>query len=238
MSPFLDKEEAVYYLSQKERVEKIIATICEQKADVIVLQETNNCFKEKLQKALGDNYQVCIHKQFLNSDVKVMMAYKKIIDGDINIKLYDKINGGNFAYTRWIELSYKGIEIVGLHASLPGSKEDTLRIKQRTFWKRILEYIKENKDKNALLIGDFNVFEKTAFHNSPSRAFADFKKLQNRGWRVLKTDRIDDFSYCHKGQWDRQLDYALLSPTFKYSHTFKMICFEQLSDHKMLIVQL
>ncbi|NMH70730.1 endonuclease/exonuclease/phosphatase family protein [Bacillus sp. RO3] len=166
------------------------------------------------------------------------MAYK-IIDEQINIKLYDKTNGKDFAYTRWIELSYKEIEIVGLHASLPVSIEDRIRIRQKAFWKRILKYADARKEsKNTLLIGDFNVYEKTAFSNKPSKAYEDFKWLQDEGWKVLKTKRINDFSYCYSGCWDRQLDYAFVSPKFKYEYTLAMYRFEKLSDHEMLVVQL
>lgn len=237
ISSFPDKEEYSIYLDQKERVKEIIKNICDQQADVIVLQETNNRFATELQTALGENYQVCIHTEFTYSNSKVLIAYK-IADGDVKIKLYDKTNGSDFAYARWIELSYKGFEIVGLHASLPINKIDTKRLKQRAFWTRILKYAEENKDKQALLVGDFNVYEKTAFSNSPSKAIADFKTLQKGKWKVLKTKRTDDFSFCYKCQWDRQLDYALVSPTFKGDPKIEMLRFEQLSDHEMLVVQL
>lgn len=225
------------YLSQG-RVEKIFDEIYEQKADVIIIQEANDCFANKLKNKLGSSYRVCIHEEFKNSNVKVLMAYK-IIDKHVNIKLYDKTNGKDFAYARWIELSYSDIEIVGLHASLPVSKEDTLRIKQKAFWKRILDYAAARKEsENTLLIGDFNVYEKTVFSNKPSKAYEDFRLLQDEGWKVLRTKRKNDFSYCNSGCWDRQLDYALVSPKFKYEYILEMLRFEKLSDHEMLVVQL
>lgn len=225
-------------LLSQGRLERILDEIHEQKADVIIIQESNDCFANKLKSKLGNNYRVCIHEEFENSNVKVLMAYK-IIDEHINIKLYDKTNGKDFAYTRWIELSYKEIEIVGLHASLPENIEDRLRKRQKAFWKRILKYADARKEsKNTLLIGDFNVYEKTAVSNKPSKAYEDFKWLQDEGWKVLKTKRINDFSYCNSGCWDRQLDYALVSPKFKYEYTLEMFRFEKLSDHEMLVVQL
>jgi predicted extracellular nuclease len=81
-------------------------------------------------------------------------------------------------------------------------------------------------DKNVLLIGDFNVYEKTAFYNFPSKAYPVFMELKDDGWKILKTERLDDFSYRNSGRWDRQLDYALVSPAFKHNGTLKMIRYE------------
>lgn len=137
-----------------------------------------------------------------NSRQFITMAFSKTNFG-VSRPEEDYSNG----WARNVELKVSDIHIIGVHLfalDRPGYKHNANFKRNFEPWNKLLEYVKENKDKTFIIMGDFNAYDKDTHQYCLLRILLEHLKDV---W--LEKGGEND----HPTHLKSRLDYALVSPS-------------------------
>lgn len=220
----------------KKRYKHIMQNLIQHNPEVIVVTE----YREKIGSPLryeleqaGWKYQDSSKPQTKENGILIASKEKFNIVDSKNMPA---------AKQRWIELylESRDLEILAIH--IPGIKD---KWGKRNFWEAVNEFALKNKDKRALIIGDFNTGLAIDAEATPFALSKYMEELINMewidSWRYLHKDSKEFTWYSNNGKGFR-LDYAFISPMLKnklisasLSHLERQ---QRFSDHSSLTVRL
>lgn len=192
---------------------------------------------------------VAVRKSFF--DDSVINAANSIIPDDFIREKAQDIDG--LWGRNWLEITLKNLNTTGLDGELnilavkvPSGKESEAA--RECYLAHLSDYADKNKDKQTVLIGDFNscTSNDTDEKNTLEDAAPVFQALKSTwvdAWETAgnKLSNDDRFTYS-SGISGRRLDYAFLSPGLEghllsagHLHDVRRRC---LSDHSALVIEL
>lgn len=241
-------KEALIEWDKKTNYKPILELLDSVNADVIVLQEyyinsdVASEFEEEMRK---ENRRYSLHCNHIDKKRPlhtVVFCRDNICDEK------------QFFYTgRIYKFRYKDYIIIGAHMPFnPKDKESVLSIEDEkraeeveNEWERIKEYLRENKDKKCILVGDLNVYDKNTVQ------YGCFERLFNNeiGMRDLWVENGNSEYTPTEIKYKGRLDYALVTPGLYNENKCNITmvpehdeafndCKWSLSDHRMLIVEI
>ena len=113
---------------------------------------------------------------------------------------------------RWTEIYIPDMDlyILGVYVPVSGGSEKNL------FWRRILDYSKENVDNNVMIMGDFNSCTRDDSANQTDYNPKDLIKLEELGyidlWKSYRIDKSDRYTWYHPTGTGFRIDYTFVSP--------------------------
>jgi len=146
-------------------------------------------------------------------------------------------------FDRWIEVYIPKNDLYVLGVYVP----DQPGAEKNIFWKRILEYAKNNIEKNVLITGDFNSCTKEDSSNGTEYYAKELMELEDMKyidlWKNYSKEGSPRYTwFYHSGEGFR-LDYVFISPKLAASmdeiivyHDFN-VREAKISDHSSLILE-
>ena len=146
-------------------------------------------------------------------------------------------------FDRWTEVYIPKNDLYVLGVYVP----DQPGAEKNKFWKRMLEYAKNNIEKHVLITGDFNSCTKEDSSNATEYYAKELMKLEEIGyidmWKSYSREGSPRYTwFYHSGEGFR-LDYAFISPKLAASidevkvYHDSDIREEGMSDHSPLIME-
>jgi len=223
---------------KKSEINNIIQSIKNHNADTIIIteyRENQNGHRLKSDlKELGWLFQYS--SKPLENQNGILVLSK------MEMKLNTKNSCLPKATHRWIDVSFKDINLSLLGVHIPGFKE---KWDKQDFWRKLLEFASENIRNNYIILGDFNtglsidcegrMFKYSEYMND----MIEMEWIDS--WRFLHGEKREYTWYSNANNGFR-IDYAFFSPpTMRYlkdayySH-IERIC--KYSDHSALLINL
>lgn len=202
------------------KVKKIVKYIYDNNIDCIALQEVTPKYSDTLRKLINKEYNIYGNYRFkknklverLNESVKVATKYK--------IKNYNTMYLSKFLFFPRIITTLETDEFlfVNVHLEFWSSY---FRNKELN---NLYNYINLNKEKNIILVGDFNV----EINDSHFLNFID--RLSK-----ININLVDNKENTHK---EKIIDYIFVSDKYEILDIYVEKKLKQISDHSPLIVKL
>jgi len=182
-----------------KRTPKIIDYMLTNDFDMIVLTEfiNNSNGREIIDKLVDKGYKT----QPSNQDGK-LGSFIACKENFVTKNIED----------RWIEIYIpkKDLYLLGVYVPVSGGAEKNL------FWKKILDYSKENADNNVMIMGDFNSCTKDDSANQTDYNPKDLIELEGIGyidlWKSYRIDKSDRYTWYHPTGTGFRIDYTFVSP--------------------------
>jgi exonuclease III len=216
------------------RVPAICTSIARHNADILVLTEfregrSGRAVRERL-AAEGWIHQTTIDPPPKTNGV--------VIASRIPFGMTTRLSTSGLEQWRAIECQFDRFDLLGVYVPLGSSKP--------TFWNALNTVARHNRDRNYLILGDFN----TGRHliDEAGTTFLcekSFRELEELGfidaWRSLHPE-AREYSWFSRAANGFRLDHCFLAPSLvtrfisaRYSHTERE---QRVSDHSALIVDL
>lgn len=220
-------------------------------------------FKKDIEREGYTIYEIARPKNNIDKALFRTLAISK--DSNIQITGFSQKYGVK-KWARYIELcavnnGHKEINILGVHVPTTRYTDenrykavDIKTIEEKSyFWSNIHLYAQEYKDKNAIIIGDFNTFLPGDSENATATSYLknNLNILKNVGyydaWREKNGLSKSEYTWFYynekyKTKSGRRLDYAFISKPLKeylgkayHDHTIRA---NGISDHSAILIEL
>ena len=169
----------------------------DSRADIVCLQETR-ATREQLPDDLLD---IKGYYLYLNPALKKGYSGTAIYAKQKPIKIDCKMGTKRFDQEgRFIKLEYSDFDLINIYFPHGGREKNNLQYKLETY-KRFLNYLKINKSKNIILVGDFNVAHKEIDLARPKQnhkniMFTSEERAQID--EIIQAGFVDTFREFHK----------------------------------------
>jgi len=254
-----------------DRPQKIVDRILQECPDIIVLTEYNGWEFDKCK----EDQQRPVIKKYLDKEYDCKHSYyekKAYISTFIGVKkvshagrklcaVFNEHNRDDFIIfdknekkekhwgRNWYETSINDGELYLLGVHIPNDDGDE-NIPRNKFFNKVEAYAKDKKNKNAIIVGDFNAFDRKDGERDShiDKTSAELDKIRNNGWIDAweeycqrANNDIERYTYCANG-FGRRLDYAFVTENLKdrihFAKHLHDVRLSGLSDHSALVVEI